>query len=1106
MKSSHFKSNLKFAAKWFVGLSLGALILTLLLTVATFWVLVVAEHNGTLDRWIKSATGWQVTYQKVHVSIHAWNPSIVLNQVVITDPQDPKARFVLQQFEVDFAVWSSLFARAPMTSELMAAGLQLNVQELPKGQWRINNIVVGGGAHDPAVVQQVLYWLIAQKKINISNLHLDLSLLNGRHYIFQPVNVLWYGRAREFKFDVHMMNLPQSKLNFSARFIPGTPIDNFAAWQLRFNGNINVDDFSPLFAQKDFHGLRLLSGGGSFNFNGLIAQGGLNEIHIGLNLNDLNLLHANARPLSITELNEQIFWKNLGEQHGWSLYVQPIKGAASALGVPGNGGLVLTYHPQDLAHTWVFSANDIDLSVLNQWIIFLFTPEQEVAKVWNFLNLQGDIHHLQIMSGTQGGSVTFSGHNLILGANEMFSQGWPASDLSFETTWQKIKASTWQFNFSTFNLSNAYAQLKAHGSIKVPLDAPLNSVVNLTANLEGKNLAEVRNYYIPQDRAKGLARWLGQGLVALPNVSAQLLWRGQIKDMPYADAAHPGVFNVTAKIQNGVVQPWFNWPLLTNVNAQLLFHNQRFTLDADDVNTQNIVLHHVHLEYKDMRPSMLAPLVITGAAQPTGMQALNYLAHMPLLSSSVQNILANQLTLQGTVPLTLTITLPLHQADHAPPVVATGTAVFNGNDLYRVREGKDLLLLKGATGTVAFENQYVSSSNVSFTFKDIVAQGQVLKSPVDNVHFLFPNLSLYGQSFTQVDMFLQPPPSDTKGPINNPLITFVVNNPNIAGQIILQPSGSVVANLDKWIVNAPPANSGAAPSTSANASSTSAVSAVPQNYLKHLGKFFANFPPFTIVAKDFWYDGKDLGSLLFDAVPMSDGIDIHHLTLGSTAAHLDVAGSIVTHGTQDEFSVAGALLGNNFGAALTQLGYPGILDSGNGEIQFQLNWFGTLLAPDWQSLQGSVNLALNSGKFLKVDTGFAQIFGLLSLNTVVNTFSLNFKNIFEGGLGFNSINGNYIIRDGIARTNNLVISGPTIDARIKGDMDFVNQTLDQVIVVQPQVATSVAIAATVLGGPIIGAATFAANELLGNTVLRNSGFVYRISGPWSKPSAVPVTR
>lgn len=1124
MTFSHFKRLMMKAIRWVAWTLVIFLVITILLSAGIFVTLWFAEHNGKLDQWIKEGTGWSITYDRMHLGVHALNPSIVLENVVLKDPKDPKAEFDLKRLEVDLSIWSTILERTPVTSQLLISGLNLNVQELPKNEWQVNGMIFGAPNAQSNLLEDILAWLLQQKKIGIKNLDLHLVLGDGDAYDFKPVNLTWYGRDHHLKIDTSMLSIPGNKLHLEIDFFPGKDLTHFAEWQFRFNGNATADDFSPLFRGRSVYQLKFLSGGGELDFNGLIQNGDLDQLQMGVSLKNLNLTHANASPLSIDKVDEEIFWQNFGAGNGWSLRIQPISGAASALGSPGAGMLTVSHHPNDLVHTWVLVADDIDLGVLGEWVNFAFTADTQVEKVWSLLNPEGTIQHLQVIGNQAQGTISFKGKDLNIDANEMFPQGWPDSRLIFNGTWQQTaQKKAWMVKLNALDLENDNLRLAAQGSLSVPLLDPANPYINLSASLQGKDLQKVSQYYIPQTLSKGLVRWLNQGLVQLPNVNATLSWKGKLDDMPYADKAHPGAFHLEVDTQNAVIQPWINWPLITDLNAKLIINNQRFTIDAANAKTEGVPLQQVHLELKDMRPHTGNAIVITGNATPTGAQALTYLADMPVVSQRIQNVIKTEIRLSGVVPLSLNVQIPLvHAPAPAPtttttttttpgatPITVTGTAIFKGNNLIRVVDKQDTLWFKNMGGVINFQNQYVWSNSFYFVFKDLPCTVQVVKSPVNDLHVLVPEIQLYGQSYKAVNVFIQPAPDNTPGVVKNPLVTFVLNDPNAVGQVVLEPDGSFAGNLDKLII-VPPEQSASAPVVENKKNKKKAVpvdttQAIPQDYLSHLGKLLSEMPPLNMTVKSFYYGADNLGSLMLQSHPMSDGIAIQHLTMGDSDATLDIAGSIVTHNNQDEISVAGALNGSNFGNALGQLGYPDVVDGGSGSIQFELNWFGALFHPEWATLQGDFNFNVNNGKFLKVNTGLAQILGLLSLNTVASTFSLDFKGIFSGGFGFSSIQGGYHIHNGIAYTDDLRINGPTANVQVKGNIDLVNQTIDQVLVIQPQVGTSVAIAATVIGGPIAGAATFVANELLNRTVLRNSGFTYRITGPLDKPVATPVT-
>jgi uncharacterized protein YhdP len=1103
MTLSHFNHLLSKAFRWFLWVVVMIMTLTLILSACIFFTLLIAEHDGKLDKWVHEGTGWEMQYHDMHIGINAWNPSIVIDGVVVTDSKNPRVQFKLDRFEVDLAVWPTLFKREPVTSQIEVSGLRLDAKEISDTQWSINNMLVGGVSSNSDLSQLLVKLLLDQKKINIHDLYFHVDLLNSHDYTFTPVNLLWYGTAHKVKLSTGMQNVPNSQFVLSAQFVPAPEVMDYNAWKINFNGSISASDFSPLLVGHSLYQLKILSGGGELDFNGLFDQGDLSQLQVGVSLNNLNLTHTDAAPINITKVDEQVFWHSFGKGKGWSLRIQPVSGAASALGVDGAGVAVVTYHPQDLVHTWVISADDVDLGILGQWVDFGFTSNQEIAKVWNVLNPEGTVETLQVTAGASSGTVSFAGRNLTVDPSVMFPHGWPPSVVKLTSTWQETKnKKNWLVTLNSLMLQNDHLTFNAQGALKIPVADPSNPYLDLRASLQAQNLDQVASYYIPQN-FQHLAGWLNQGLVKLPSVNANLVWQGQLRDMPYADQAHPGLFHLEVDTTNAAIQPWMNWPLISNLNAKLLFNNQRFTIDADGAQTQGITLHKVHFEMKDMRPLLLAPIVITGSANPTGAQALNYFGSMPLLSQRLQSIVKNNLQLTGVVPLLLNITIPLHQAPGQAPVIASGSVTFNANTLTRVDDGQTTWAFKNIIGALNFQNAYLSSSDFSFMFKDLLCSLQVIQSPANNLHLLVPELKLYGQTFSNVNVFIQPAPDNDPAPVKNPMVTLVLNDADAVGTVILNPQGNIQASFDKWIITPfTTATKTASPNSSlVGVTTVDTEDALPSDYLAHMGALLAKIPPLAITVKQFAYGLDPMGSLFLQSNPMSDGILIHRLTVGDDDAKVDLAGSIVTHNKSDEVSAAGTLSGDNFGKALTQLGYPGILDAGSGTIKFQFNWFGRVLHPEWTTFQGSANFDVGGGTFLTVDTGIAQIFGLLSVNTVFSTVSFNFKNIFQGGLAFNTIKGDYVIHNGVAHTDNLAITGPTADVHVKGDMDVPNNTIDQVLTIKPQLGMSATLAATFIGGPIVGAATFVANALISNVVLRNVGFSYHVTGPLSSPKA-----
>jgi uncharacterized protein YhdP len=92
------------------------------------------------------------------------------------------------------------------------------------------------------------------------------------------------------------------------------------------------------------------------------------------------------------------------------------------------------------------------------------------------------------------------------------------------------------------------------------------------------------------------------------------------------------------------------------------------------------------------------------------------------------------------------------------------------------------------------------------------------------------------------------------------------------------------------------------------------------------------------------------------------------------------------------------------GAALARIGYPAALSRGTGRIEGDVQWLGSPLDIDYPTLAGRLNIAVDDGRFLKVDPGnAARLLALLSLQSIGRTLAADGGSQFAEGFAFNSL-------------------------------------------------------------------------------------------------------
>lgn len=186
------------------------------------------------------------------------------------------------------------------------------------------------------------------------------------------------------------------------------------------------------------------------------------------------------------------------------------------------------------------------------------------------------------------------------------------------------------------------------------------------------------------------------------------------------------------------------------------------------------------------------------------------------------------------------------------------------------------------------------------------------------------------------------------------------------------------------------------------------------------------------------------------------------------------------------------------GNLLTKLGYPGTVKRGSATMDGQVSWPASPFGFDPARLSGNFKMTAKNGQFSKMDPGVGRLLGLLSLQSLPQRLTLDFRDIFSDGLAFESIDGRFDIRDGLMKTSDLQMNAPAAKVLMRGETNLASQTQDVMVTVQPALSNSIALGVTVLN-PIAGAATFVAQKVLDDPLSKVFSYQYHITGTWSDP-------
>jgi uncharacterized protein YhdP len=194
------------------------------------------------------------------------------------------------------------------------------------------------------------------------------------------------------------------------------------------------------------------------------------------------------------------------------------------------------------------------------------------------------------------------------------------------------------------------------------------------------------------------------------------------------------------------------------------------------------------------------------------------------------------------------------------------------------------------------------------------------------------------------------------------------------------------------------------------------------------------------------------------------------------------------------------------GAFLERLGAGQAMRGGKGRLGGQLSWAGSPLTLDYPSMEGRLRLDVDAGQFLHASPGGARLLGVLSLQALQRRLTLDFRDLFQEGFAFDSIAGDVVVAQGVARTDDLRMRGVQATVLMQGSADLQRETQDLRVLIVPNFDATTAALATMAINPAIGLGTLFAQWALREPLQAAGTSELHITGSWADPQVQQVDR
>jgi uncharacterized protein (TIGR02099 family) len=255
-------------------------------------------------------------------------------------------------------------------------------------------------------------------------------------------------------------------------------------------------------------------------------------------------------------------------------------------------------------------------------------------------------------------------------------------------------------------------------------------------------------------------------------------------------------------------------------------------------------------------------------------------------------------------------------------------------------------------------------------------------------------------------------------------------------------------------------------------------------------------PALDIVAESFRLKQQWLGKLELSARPSGSEWLIERLRLATGHASVNASGGWRQTAGGPITRLALNAESGNLNATFAQFGHGDTLKRGTGTLKGTLLWPGAPHDFSLQALSGEIKVDWREGQFAKMEPGLGKLLGLISLQSIPRRITLDFRDVFSDGFAFDRISGDIRIARGILLTDNFEVSGPAAFVAMSGEVSLSQETQNLRLRVVPEVGEGVALAASVIGTPVLGLTTLLVQKLLQNPLNRIVAFEYQVTGTW----------
>ncbi len=663
-----------------------AFVFALAIVGVRFWLLPNMEsYREPIERELSEAIKQRITIGKLDGRWSGLNLQLTLGDVVVFDRADQPA---LKLARVDSTLsWWSLILWEPRFDSIEIERPDLNIKRNTRGIVSVAGIELsdsadGGGLSD---------WLLRQEVIGIRGAAITWhdEMRGAPKLALQDVDFRLENDGRQHRFGLRAV--PPASL--------ATPLDVRG----EFTGR-TVTDLTQwngqLFAQLEYTNIAAWRtwvpfpvyfphGAGAVRMWVGLKKGELADIKADVQLSQVKTRLGKELPeLDLEALKGRVGWKLLNDgfevsttrlsMSTRSYTLQPtdffLRYHHASNGRPPRGEMQATaldieplvaladhlpFEPELRKELESYAPRGSLYDVAVKWAGTWPRPQQYGVKA-RFVNLGlnpvGRLPGFGGVSGSvdgseRGGTLFLNTQNAAVELPLVFREKLVFDTLTAQAGWQR-NGEQYDIRLKDISFSNRDLAGSVSGAYQTAADG--QGVIDLTGNATRADARSVGRY-IPLRIGERGRQWMENAFLGGTSNDVKLRLKGKLNGFPFPEGKG-GLFQVTARVTDGVLDYANGWPKIDNIDGDLTFRGRRMDVLVRDASILGVKLARVRAEIPDV---VIADrmLTVSGEAEgPTG-EFLSFIGRSPLLETT--DHFTDSVRAEGRGKLALKLGIPI---------------------------------------------------------------------------------------------------------------------------------------------------------------------------------------------------------------------------------------------------------------------------------------------------------------------------------------------------------------------------------------------------------------------------------------------------------------